>query len=236
MTIYTPMITKATATTALILTIFALVGGAIISAGVASSPEAYAQLSDIGDTVDDTLGTVGIEEEEVEEDDSSIEQQPIDQGVGQETVDQSEHSDGNSNNIQVQSGLDDQDIAQGIVNSNDLAESSSEFGYAKGKYASFTSSSSDGAEGANEQDADNGGELTHEEDQTVDQDGASIFTDDIAHLNPANVAIPIAVPIHVDEQEEEEPESITPECPTIGDFPSTFNPKTNLCEASAPPI
>ena len=26
-----------------------------------------------------------------------------------------------------------------------------------------------------------------------------------------------------------------PECPPIGDFPSTFNPVTNLCEASAPP-
>jgi hypothetical protein len=143
------MTTKVTVTAGLILTVFALVGGAIASAEIIipTTPAAYAQLSDIADTVDDTLETVGIEEEEVDkEQDSSVEQQPIDQEndqeVGQEAVDQSEHSDENSNNIQIQSGLDDQDIAQGIVNSNDFSESSAELGYAKGKYSSFTYSSS----------------------------------------------------------------------------------------------
>ncbi len=204
------MTPKATATTALILTIFALVGGAASSAEIISKPLAYAQLSEIGDTVDDTLETVGIEKEEEEEEevDSSIEQQPMDQSVGQEVVDQSEHSDGNSNNIQVQSGLEDKDIAQEIVNDNDSAESSSEFGYTKGKYASFTSSSSTGAEGANEQDAHNGGELNQEGDQRVDQDDTSVFTDDTADLSPANVATPIAVPVNVQVEEgavQEEP-------------------------------
>ncbi|MDQ3806652.1 MAG: hypothetical protein M3298_00640 [Thermoproteota archaeon] len=194
------MTPKATATTALIFTIFALVGGAASSAEIISKPLAYAQLSEIGDTVDDTLETVGIEKEEEEEEevDSSIEQQPMDQSVGQEAVDQSEHSNGNSNNIQVQSGLEDKDISQEIVNNNDSAESSSEFGYTKGKYASFTSSTtSNGAEGVNEQDADNGGELNQKEDQRVDQDDTSIFTDDTADPSPANVATPIAVPVNV---------------------------------------
>jgi hypothetical protein len=205
------MTPKATATTALILTIFALVGGAASSAEIISKPLAYAQLSEIGDTVDDTLETVGIEEEEEEEEevDSSIEQQPMDQSVGQEAVDQSEHSDGNSNNIQVQSGLEDKDIAQEIVNNNDSAESNSEFGYTEGKFASFTSSTpSNGAEGVNEQDADNGGELKQKEDQRVDQDDTSIFTDDTADLSPANVATPIAVPVNVQVEEgavQEEP-------------------------------
>jgi hypothetical protein len=205
------MTPKATATTALILTIFALVGGAASSAEIISKPLAYAQLSEIGDTVDDTLETVGIEEEEEEEEevDSSIEQQPTDQSVGQEALDQSEHSHGNSNNIQVQSGLEDKDIAQEIVNNNDSAESNSEFGYTEGKFASFTSSTpSNGAEGVNEQDADNGGELKQKEDQRVDQDDTSIFTDDTADLSPANVATPIAVPVNVQVEEgavQEEP-------------------------------
>jgi hypothetical protein len=177
------MTTKATATAPLILVIFVLVGGAIISAGVVPTPVAYAEISDVVDTVDDTLERVGITEEVGEEEDTNnIEQQSIDQEndqeLGQEVVDRSEHSDGTNTNIQIKSELDDQDIAQEIVNGNDLGELSSE-----------------STQKANEQDADNGGELNHDEDETVDQDETWIFGDDAVDLDAANIAIPIAIPV-----------------------------------------
>ena len=176
------MTTKATATAPLILAIFVLVGGVIISA-VVPIPVAYAEISDVVDTVDDTLERVGITEGiEEEEDTNNIEQQSIDQEndqeLGQEVVDRSEHSDGTNTNIQIKSELDDQDIAQEIVNGNDLGELSSE-----------------STQKANEQDVDNGGELNHDEDETVDQDETWIFGDDAVDLDAANIAIPIAIPV-----------------------------------------
>jgi hypothetical protein len=168
------MTTKATATAPLILAIFVLVGGAIISA-VVPTPVAYAEISDVVDTVDDTLERVGITEGE-EEDTNNIEQQSIDQEndqeLGQQVVDRSEHSGGTNTNIQIKSELDDQDIAQEIINGNDLGESSSE-----------------STQKANEQDADNGEELNHDEDETW------IFGDDAVELEAANIAIPIAIPV-----------------------------------------
>jgi hypothetical protein len=203
--IYILMTTKTT-TTALILTIFALVGGAIIPTGVVvPTPVAYAQLSDVDDIVDDSLETVGIIEEEEAEEDSNIEQEPVDQEVGQEGISQSKDFDGRSTNIQIQSGVDEQDTAHEIVNNNDFSESNSELGYAMGKYSSFTYSSTD-AEKTNEQNADNDGELNLDEEQTVDQDDTSIFADDAADLHPANVATSIAMPVYVQVQEEVEEE------------------------------
>jgi len=191
--------TTKTTTTALILAVFALVGGAIIPA-VVPTPAAYAQLSDVGDIVDDSLETVGITEEEEEVEDSNIEQ-PIDQGVGQRLVDQSEENDQDDDNTQIQTGVDDQDTAQGTVDGNDLAESSSESGKAK-KYSSSSSSFSD-TENSNEQGAGNDAELNQDEEQDIDQDHAAIFADDTADLDPANVAVPIAIPINVQEELEE---------------------------------
>jgi len=197
--------TTKTTTTALILMIFALVGGAIISTVVVPTPVVYAQLSDIDDIVDDSLDTVGIiDEEEEAEEDSNIEQESVDQ-VGQGGISQSKDFDGTSTDIQIQS-VDERDTAHEIVNSNDFSESNSEFGYAKGKYSSFTYSSTD-AEKANEQDADNEGELTLDEEQTVDQDDTSIFANDASDLHPANVATSIAMPVYLQVQEEIEEES-----------------------------
>ena len=196
------MTTEAT-TTALILTIFALVGSAIIPTGVVPPTAAYAQLSDVDDIVDDSLESIGITEEEEEvEEDSNIEQKPANREVGQEGIDHSEDFDGTSNNLRTQSGADDQGIAHEIVNSNDFSESYSELGYAEGKYSSFTYSSTGAENKAHEQDADNDGELSQDEEQTVDHD-TSIFADD----DPANVATSIAMPVYVQVQEqvEEEP-------------------------------
>ena len=193
------MTTKIATTTALILATFALVGGAIIPAGVVPTPVAYAQLSDVGDIVDDSLETVGITEEEVE--DSNTEQ-PIDQGVGQRILDQSEENDQDDDNAQIQTGVDDQDTAQGTVDGNDLAESSSESGKANKKYSSSSSSFSD-TDNNNEQGAGNDAELNQDEEQDVDQDHAAIFADDTADLDPANVGVPIAIPINVQEELEE---------------------------------
>ncbi len=126
-------------TTPLVLAIFTLVGGAIVSALVLT-PAAYAQLSDIGDIVGDTLESVGITEPE--EEDSNIEQQPIDQEsdqVGQEVVNQSEDFDGTSTNTQTQAEVNAQDITQGLADGEDSAESKSESGDAE-KYSSSSSS------------------------------------------------------------------------------------------------
>lgn len=201
------MTTKTTTTTtALILAAFALVGGAIITIGVLPT-SAYAQLSEVSDLVDETLESVAItEEEEVE--DTNIDQ-PIDQEAGQEVVNQSEENDQDDDNTQIQTGVDDQDTAQGIVDGNDLAESSSVSGDANKKYSSSSSSFSD-TEYSNEQGAGNDGVLNQGQDEDVDQDHAAIFADDNADLDDANVGVPIAVPINLQEQAEEEVEEPEP--------------------------
>jgi hypothetical protein len=149
--------------------------------------------------VDTTLEKVGIPEEVREEEDvNNIEQQPIDnendQELAQEVVDRSEHTDGTNTNIEIKSEVDDQDIAQGIVNGNDLGESSSESAYVNGKYSRSVSSSSD-THKANEEDADNGGEVNQDEDERVDQYETWIFGDDATNLDPANIGVPIAIPV-----------------------------------------
>lgn len=205
MSVYTPMTTKVTGTAALIAAIFALVGGGIIS-GAIPTQIVYGQLPDVDDTVDDTLERAGIKEQVREEEDTSdIErQQPIDrendQELGQEVVDRSEHTYGTNTNIEIKSQVDDQDIAQRIVNGKDLGgESSSESAYVNGKYSRSDSSSSD-TQKANEQDAHNGEEINQDEEKTVNQDETWMFGDDAADLdpsdlNPTNIAIPNGIPV-----------------------------------------
>jgi predicted RND superfamily exporter protein len=206
MSIYTPMTTKVTGTAALIVAIFALVGGAIIS-GAVPTQIAYGQLPDVDDTVDDTLERAGITEKvrEEEENTNNLErQQPIDreneQELGQEVVDRSEHTYGTNTNIEIKSQVDDQDIAQRIVNGKDLGgESNSESAYVKGKYSRSDSSSSD-TQKANEEDAHNGEKINQDEEKTVNQDETWMFGDDAADLdpsdlNPTNIAIPIGIPV-----------------------------------------
>lgn len=205
MSVYTPMTTKVTGTAALIAAIFALVGGGIIS-GAIPTQIVYGQLPDVDDTVDDTLERAGIKEQVREEEDTNdIErQQPIDrendQELGQEVVDRSEHTYGTNTNIEIKSQVDDQDIAQRIVNGKDLGgESSSESAYVNGKYSRSDSSSSD-TQKANEQDAHNGEEINQDEEKTVNQDETWMFGDDAADLdpsdlNPTNIAIPNGIPV-----------------------------------------
>ncbi len=199
------MTTKNLTTATLILAAFALIGGAVVPTGVIlPAPTAYAQLSDVGDLVDDTLESLTITEQEDELEDTTIDQ-PVGQEVGQEVVNQSEENEQDDDNTQVQTGADDQDTAQGIVDGNDLAESSLESGDSNKKYSS--SSFSD-AEYRNEQGADNDRELNQAQDEEVDQDHATIFADDTADLGNANVGLPIAVPINVQKELEEE---VTPD-------------------------
>ena len=202
MSIYTPMTKKATEPAPLILTVFALVCGAIIS-GAVPRPVAYAQLPSVHDTVNDTLERAGITEQLGEEDTNNLErqqQQPIDpekdQEVRQEVVDRSENTYGTNTNIEIKSQVDDQDSAQTIVNGKDLGESSSESAYVKGKYSRSDSSDT---QKANEQRADNGEEIKQDEEETANQDKTWMFGDDPADLdasdlNPTNIAIPIAIP------------------------------------------
>jgi hypothetical protein len=199
------MTKKATGAAPLIMTVFALVCGAIIS-GAVPTPVAYAQLPDVDDTVDDTLERTGMTEQLGEENTNNIERQqqpPIDhendQELGQEVVDRSEHSYGTNTNVEIKSQVDDQDIAQRIINGKDLGESSSESAYAKGKYSRSDSRSSD-TQKANEQDADNGEVINQDEEETINQDKTWMFGDDAtdldpSDLNPTNIAMPIAVPV-----------------------------------------
>ena len=197
------MTTKAIGTAPLILTIFALVGGAIIY-GAVPTPVAYAQLPDVDDTVDDTLERAGITEQLGEEGTNNIErQQPIDreddQELDQKVVDRSEHTHGTNTNIEIKSQVDDQDIAQRIVNGKDLGESSSESAYVEGKY-SRTDSSSSHTQKADEQGSHNGEKINQEEEERVNQGKTWIFGDDAADLeasdlNPTNIALPIAIPV-----------------------------------------
>ncbi len=194
------MTTKNLTTATLILAAFALIGGAVVPAGViVPTPAAYAQLSDVRDLVDDTLQRLTITEEEEELEDTAIDQ-PAGQEVGQEVLDQSQENDQDGDNTQIQTGADDQETAQGIVDGNDLAESSLESGDSNKKYSS--SSFSD-AEYRSEQGADNDEELNQAQDEDVDQDHATTFADETADLDDANVGVPIAIPINVQEELEE---------------------------------
>ena len=186
---------------------FAMLGlGGMVTTGLSIAPTTpvYAQ-SFAGGLVDGILDDVGITDNEEEAADTS---QTIDQPVTQDltqAVDQSEDNDQDNDNTQTQAGAIDQDIAQGIVDGDDSAKSSSESGDAK--YHSSSSSSSGDASDVNDQAAENNGDLAQDQSQTVDQDNTATFGDDSADLDAANVAVPIAVPINVDENnQEEEPE------------------------------
>jgi hypothetical protein len=152
--------------------------------------------------IDDVLGT----DDEEEADTSQTVDQPVTQDTNQ-AVDQSETNDQHNDNDQTQAGAVDQDIAQGIVDGDDSAKSKSESGDAK-KYSSSSSSSGDAAN-VNDQAAENNADLTQDQSQAVDQDNTVTFGDDAADLDNVNLAVPIAVPINVDENQEvavEEPE------------------------------
>ena len=63
-----------------------------------------------------------------------------------------------------------------------------------------------------DQDSTNTATLNPNQDQTVDQDDTVIFgDDDNADLDAANVAIPIAIPISIEEVPPECPEAFAPE-------------------------
>ncbi len=190
------MITKTTATTALILTVFAF-GDTFVYTEVTPTLAAYAQLTDIDDMVDDTLDTVDMsqEEEEEEPNQGNIGKQSVDRQVRRVAIDKSDHSDGNSNNIQIQSRPADQDIAHGALNSNDFEKSSSASAYARGEYSSSTYRSTDDPKKANQQEAGYGEELT-QEDELVHQESSLIPTHDTAGFNPANVATSMALPVN----------------------------------------
>ena len=63
----------------------------------------------------------------------------------------------------------------------------------------------DVAEDENDQDAANTGTEDSNQGQIVDQDDVSTFGDDTEDLDAANVAVPLGIPIDVEEEEEEEP-------------------------------
>ncbi len=179
--------------------------GGMLTTGLSIAPTtAYAQTSFAEDIVngvlDDVFGDEDEEEDEGDTTDQSIEQ-PIDQEVNQE-VDQSEENDQSNTNTQTQTGVIDQGIEQGIQDGDDSAKSSSESGDAK-KHSSSSSSSGD-AENSNQQGATNDARLQQLQVQNVDQNNFAEFGDDTAELNAANVAVPIAIPINVDENEEEQ--------------------------------
>jgi hypothetical protein len=192
--------------------LFAMVslGGMIAVPGLSTT--AYAQIPDAGEIVDGVLDDIFGEEEEEETEDADNTQtieQPIEQETNQE-VDQSETNDQDNTNTQTQTGVIDQDIEQGLQDGDDSAESESESGDAKAdKHGTASSSSSSGdASNDNQQGATNDARLQQLQVQNVDQDNFAEFGDDNADLDAANVAIPIAVPVNVDDEEEEvvEPE------------------------------
>jgi|SRR5918995_608800 hypothetical protein len=190
--------------------LFAMVslGGMIAVPGLSTA--AYAQIPDAQSIVDGVLDDVFGDDEEAAatEDESNTQtiEQPIDQDIDQE-VDQSEENDQDNDNTQTQVGAIDQDINQGIEDGDDSAKSSSESGDAKKKDSSSSSSSGD-AENENQQGATNDARLQQLQVQNVDQDNFAEFGDDTADLDAANVAIPIAIPINLQEEleEVEEPE------------------------------
>jgi hypothetical protein len=136
------------------------------------------------------------------DDDSNTQtiEQPIEQEIDQE-VDQSEENEQDNDNTQTQVGVIAQDIAQGIVDGDDEAKSSSESGKARADkkgYARSSATSGD-ATNANIQLAQNNAVLNQNQQQTVSQSNVANFGDDTAELAAANVAIPIAVPINIDQ-------------------------------------
>src|SRR5918995_2421329 len=152
---------------------FALLSlGGMMIPGLSILPQAANAQVDIGGILEDAGVTTNDEEEEDDEEDeedttSQDISQPIDQEIDQE-VDQEEENDQDNDNDQDQTGVIDQDIAQGIVDGDDKAKSKSESGDAKHK--SSSSSSSGDAADVNAQDAANNAELVQDQDQTVDQD------------------------------------------------------------------
>jgi hypothetical protein len=62
-----------------------------------------------------------------------------------------------------------------------------------------------------DQDSPNTATLNPNQDQTVDQDDTVILGDDNADLDAANVAVPMAIPISVEEVPPECPEGFAPE-------------------------
>jgi hypothetical protein len=62
-----------------------------------------------------------------------------------------------------------------------------------------------------DQDSTNTATLNPNQDQTVDQDDTVIFGDDNADLDAANVTVPIALPISMEEVSPECPKGFTPE-------------------------
>lgn len=196
-----------------LLLIMLSLGGTIAIPGLSIVPTtiqtAFAQGVDgeelANGIIDDIFGA------DDEEDEGADTSQTIDQPVTQDLtqdVDQSEDNDQSNDNNQTQAGVIDQDIAQGIVDGDDSAKSKSESGDAK-KYSSSSSSSGDAAN-INDQAAENNADLTQDQSQTVDQDNTATFGDDIADLAAVNVAIPIAVPISLQEEVVEEPEEEVP--------------------------
>ncbi len=192
-------------TIALLFAMFSL-GGMVAIPGLTVVPQAQAQLGD-------DLGIILLDEEEEEEEEEESEdesntqtiEQPIDQELNQD-VNQEQNNEQDNDNTQTQVGRIDQDIAQGIVDGDDEAESESESGDAHAKKHSSASSSSSSGDASNEnlQGATNDARLQQLQVQNVDQDNEANFAPQDADLDAANVAIPIAVPINVQDEEEEE--------------------------------
>jgi len=150
------------------------------------------------DIVSRVLGTTNIDNNDEDEEDTTDQsiEQPIEQSNTQ-SIDQSEENNQENNNDQTQTGVVDQDIAQGIEDGDDSTRSSSESGDAK--YHSSSRSSSGDAVDVNDQEATNNAELNQQQHQTVTQDNDVEFGDDDAEQNAANVGVPIGVPIDIDE-------------------------------------
>jgi hypothetical protein len=205
--------------------LFAMVslGGMIAIPGLSLVPTttAYAQTSLAEDIVGGVLDDIFGDDEEQEDnraedeeaaDNSQTVEQPVTQDVNQD-VDQSEENDQSNTNTQTQTGVIDQDTEQGIQDDDDSAESESESGDAKAdkKYGTASSSSSSGdAASINNQDAANDASLQQVQVQNVDQNNFAEFGDDTADLDAVSLALPIAVPINVQLEEEEEVEEVPP--------------------------
>jgi hypothetical protein len=131
-----------------------------------------------------------------------------------------------------------------------IAQEETSLGEEEGLAGDIISDMLDDAEDESNQDATNTAAEDSNQGQTVDQDDISIFGDDTADLNAANVGVPLGIPIDVEEEEEEPsiptaPPSTTPPDeglpPPLGEEPPptqpptcpsgfTFSPRTDLCE------